>query len=358
MEKESCPSVRKERLSNIELLRIIAVIGVIILHYNGEFAFSAAGRTGINWWILCSLESVFICAVDVFILISGYFLCRTEKRNLWKAIELVVQVILFSTACYLLNAALFDGEFCLRGLVFAIVPDNYFVILYITLYLISPYINIVFDRLTQAQMRKMVLILFLIFSVYPTCVDIFQCVTHRAWNALSTVTSYGSFSGYTIVNFSLMYVLGAYLRRGSCTLHQWKTSKLLLLWAVCVLGLIVWDNSIFSACARSYCNPLVIISAVCVFLLFSRIRIGCGRLVNSAAQGAFSVFLLHSFFLPHIGIEKFAVGKPFILLVHILLSAIGIYGLCWCVYWVYAKITKPLFRRLSAQLDLNIDYLK
>lgn len=70
------------------------------------------------------------------------------------------------------------------------------------------------------------------------------------------------------------------------------------------------------------------------------------------------MYLFHFFFLPHIGIEKFAVGNPFILLVHIFLSAIGIYGLCWCVYWVYAKITKPLFRRLSAQLDLNIDYLK
>lgn len=99
MEKGACPSGTKERQSNIELLRIVAIIGVIILHYNGEYAFDVVEQTGINCWILCSLESVFICAVNVFVLITGYFLSCTEKRNLWKAIELVVQRSFFSLPC-------------------------------------------------------------------------------------------------------------------------------------------------------------------------------------------------------------------------------------------------------------------
>ena len=358
MEKGACPSGTRERQSNIELLRIVVIIGVIILHYNGEYAFDVVAQTGINWWILCSLESVFICAVNVFVLITGYFLSCTDKRNLWKAIELVVQVILFSSLRYLLDAALFGGAFRFRGLIMAMIPNDYFVTLYIVLYLISPYINMVFDRLTQAQMRKMVFLLFLLFSAYPNFVDIFQIVTRRSWNEMSSISMFGSLGGYSIVNFVLMYSIGAYLRRGKCALCQWKTCRLLLLWLVCVIGLIVWNYSTVSSCAWHYCNPLVIISAVCAFLLFKRIQIGSCRIINTLAQGVFSVYLFHFFFLPHIGIEEFAVGNPFILLAHIFLSAIGIYGLCWCVYWVYTKITKPLFRRLSAQLDLNIDYLK
>lgn len=346
------------RQSNIELLRVLAIIGVIILHYNGYYAFDVVDRTSANWWILCSLESVFACAVNVFILISGFFLCTTEKRNFWKPIELVVQVSLFSGIYYLLRTTIGSDSFHFRSLIGAMIPNNYFVSLYIALYLISPYINVIFDRLTQAQMRRMVLILFLVFAVYPTLVDILQCITGGQWGGLSTVSGSGSLAGYSIVNFTLMYVIGAYLRRGACRLNQWRVSRLVLLWLICVIGQIAWDNSILSPCAWFYCNPLVIITAVVTFLLFVRFKIGYSRIINVLAEGAFSGFLLHFYFLPHIQIDRFATGNHFILLVHVLLSSFGIYGICWCIYWVYAKVSRPVFRRLSTWLDFNMDYLK
>lgn len=361
MEKTSCisnPQYGATRQSNIELLRILAIIGVIVLHYNGYYAFDMVGRTGINWWILCTLESIFLCAVNVFILISGYFLCTTEKRNLWKPIELVIQVSLFSGAYYLLHTIIGSDSFHFRSLIGAMVPNNYFVSLYIALYLISPYINVIFDRLTQVQMRRMVWILFLVFAVYPTLIDIFQCITGRQWGGMSTVSSSGSLAGYSIVNFALVYVLGAYLRRGASRLNQWRTPQVFLLWLLCIIGLVLWDNSILFPCARSYCNPLVIITAVLTFQLFTRFKIGCSKIINVLAGGAFSGFLLHFHFLPYLHIERFATGNPFLLLAHVLLSAVGIYGLCWCVHWVYAKISSPVFLRLSTWLDFKMDYLK
>ena len=346
------------RQSNIELLRVLAIIGVIILHYNGYYAFDMVDRTSINWWILCTLESIFVCTVNVFILISGFFLCTTEKRNLWRPIELVVQVSLFSGAYYLLRTTIGSDSFHFRSLIGAMIPNNYFVSLYIALYLISPYINVIFDRLTQAQMRRMVWILFLLFAVHPTLVDILQCITDGQWGGLSTVSLSGSLAGYSIVNFALMYVIGAYLRRGSCGLNQWQTSHVFLLWLICIIGLVSWDNSILSPCARHYCNPLVIITAVLTFLLFARFKIGYSRIINVLAEGAFSGFLLHFYFLPHIHIERFATGNPCLLLAHVLLSAIGVYGICWCIYWVYARVTRPVFRRLSTWMDFKMDFLK
>ena len=75
-----------ERKSNIELLRIFTMIGVIILHYNnptigGGITYATKGSA--NFYILYFLESLFACAVDLFILISGYFMCTNNKRNIF-----------------------------------------------------------------------------------------------------------------------------------------------------------------------------------------------------------------------------------------------------------------------------------
>lgn len=95
---------RINRQSNIELLRILAVMGVIVLHYNnrsmgGGFLFTQS--LPINHFILKVIESVNISAVDLFMLISGYFLITSDKRNILKPIQLFFQVIIFSVGGYL-----------------------------------------------------------------------------------------------------------------------------------------------------------------------------------------------------------------------------------------------------------------
>ena len=90
------------RLSGIELLRIIAMTGVIILHYNnggGGFQFVSEGS--VQQYLLYFTENLFICAVDLFIMISAYFLCTTNKRKSIKVFELILQVILFNEAFYI-----------------------------------------------------------------------------------------------------------------------------------------------------------------------------------------------------------------------------------------------------------------
>ena len=97
---------RRDRESNIELLRILAMLGVIILHYNnpsigGGLSFVKSGS--INYWFLNFSESVFACAVDLFIIISAYFMGSSNKRDLWKPTLLLAQVIIFSVSKYMSN---------------------------------------------------------------------------------------------------------------------------------------------------------------------------------------------------------------------------------------------------------------
>lgn len=234
--------MKTERQSNIELARLVAVAGIIVLHYNNPTMGGGIAYAGnsVNLYCLYLLESVFVCGVDLFILISGYFLCTSNRRNLWKPVELILQVIIFSFGLYLARGLVSRGTISVKGIVTSLIPANYFVILYIAVYIISPFLNIIIQNLSDREMRTFIIICLLLFSIYPTLIDVFNELTGNQWNGLSTIGMYGSQWGYTIVNFLLMYMVGAYLRLSDFKIKKWKTGKMIGLWVVGIILLTMW----------------------------------------------------------------------------------------------------------------------
>lgn len=142
---------KSKRKSNIELLRILSMLGVIILHYNNKTiggGLQYVTDNSVNYYILMVLESLCICAVDLFMLISGYFSCLGKKSTFNKPFALIAQVVIFSFAWNLFTGAV-KGTLTIKSLISSLVPANYFVVLYITVYLLSPYLNLLYERITK-----------------------------------------------------------------------------------------------------------------------------------------------------------------------------------------------------------------
>ena len=342
----------KTRQSNIELLRILTICGVVVLHYNGNVAFSHVAQGSVNHQILLALEVLFICAVNLFVLITGYFSCTTNSRKAIKPLELLVQVVLLGAGKYLALAVL-GGSFSLGSLVGAMIPNNYFVFLYVTLYLVSPYINVLLDKLSQKQHGVLVGLCLLLFSVWPTALDLVYAKTGMNFTGMYTTNTGGSQMGYSVLNFVLMYLLGAYLRR--CEGKQWKTWALALSALACVGALFVWQM-VDAQTARSYANPFVIATAVLVFCIFRRINLRSG-MVNALAKGAFTCFLLHDALLPLVGIERAVAAHPAVMVGHILVTVPAIFLACWVVWKIYDTVTAPVFRWLGRKLSRLDDLL-
>ena len=342
------------RDSNIELLRIIAMLGVIILHYNNPEIGAAtlyASQSTINLFILHIFESLCICAVNVFIVITGYFLVASQRRNLIKPIELLFEVILFSLGIYVLQAIISgDVQFSVVSFFRHFIPTNWFVVLYIALYIISPYINIILNHLSAKSAGILISILIVLFSVYPTIIDLLEELAGVELTGGSTIGMYGSQLGYTIVNFVLMYCIGAYLRCNN--FERVKRWQLLVVLMVLIAVLSVWgffSTDITSATAYSYCNPIVVFEAAIVFLLFKRISIH-SAVINFVSKASFTVFLLHNYMFRFAYIEKFVTGNVGLMILHIIGSAIIIYLLCFiidiiyhfCVDWLFNLISKKI----------------
>ena len=113
-------SLRKERNSNLELLRIAAACGVIALHYNDM---SIANQT--NALALSMNECLWAWSVDVFLMISGYCSSRRMEIDWKKPVRLYVQLVFFRLFAALLTAFL-SGELTVGELLYSFLPINYF----------------------------------------------------------------------------------------------------------------------------------------------------------------------------------------------------------------------------------------
>lgn len=51
------------------------------------------GAMSLDEYYLYATESIFICAANVFIMISAYFLCTTYERKFIKVVELIILVV-------------------------------------------------------------------------------------------------------------------------------------------------------------------------------------------------------------------------------------------------------------------------
>lgn len=338
-------SKRVERNSNIELLRILVTLFVIILHYNNKntgkaFAFTEAVLPA-NYQVLLVFEIFAICAVNIFVVISGYFMCNSRKADVTKILRIYIDVIAFSIIRYLSNCRLGYTNFSIGSFIRTMIPLNWYVAIYTALYLISPYLNKLIREMKEKQFRTMMIISILIFSVWPSLLEFITFRTGIKMTSLNPISIQGSTAGYSIVNFVLMYLCGAYIRIHFNDKRDGKTAVAsLAVYVASSLLLVLYANVYFSG-ALSYCNPLVILQSVTLFKFFQCMNVK-SKIVNSLASCSFAVYLMHSFFFRYAKIEQYVTGSLAVIPVHIVLCAIIIYLLSAIVYKVYFFIVNPV----------------
>ena len=96
------------RKSGVELLRILAACAVIVLHYNG-MGKALISSSGLSHELLALFECICVCAVNLFIMISGYFLCKSDKRTWDKPVYLLILLSLIVAISYISGTYLGGG---------------------------------------------------------------------------------------------------------------------------------------------------------------------------------------------------------------------------------------------------------
>ena len=273
------------RNSNIELLRIILMFMVILLHFNNS-AFNYVENKSANSFVLYLLESLSICAVNCFMLISGYFLAYNKSVKLSKILDLLFIVILYNFLELVLSIILGYQTFSIKSLIGCFIPGNYFAIFYIITYIFSPCIVITFDNLTKKLHTILLIFLILIFIMLPTFIDIVGDLGFDL-NTLSPISMIGNGSGYTVIQFFVMMIIGMYIRRNNI-----KGNKFILLFLYLMSSLIMTLLVKKFSSLYNYCSIFTVINAICLFLLFNKLDFS-SKIINYISK---SVFFFYFFY--------------------------------------------------------------
>ena len=339
----------KTRESGIELLRIIAAMMVILSHLSGQILNSIEGLSSLGVRLLLAIS---VPAVDIFIIITGYFSWKNDRRTIGKPIGLVLMLVLFSLGSYFIQLVIGVSSFSLNSLLRYACPFNYFVTLWIALYLISPYINKCLRSLDQNTWKRFVFIIIMVFSVYPILIDIVQEVLGITLNGASSISRLGSQNGYNMVNFILCYCIGAFI--GATKIDNNKSERnAVLVCIICIAILFVWSVigkmmiPAYSNSAVSYHNPIVIILAASFFVLFKNIKFS-NKHINRLAKAAFAAFLLHQHLFQILFIQYHITLSWYCVIAWMIVSAFLLYFISYFIWEIYNVCTNWFLKKLDS----------
>ena len=128
----------KERQSNIELLRIIAMILVLMVHSDALPLGCPQDATSANSIIRMFFQCLSVTCVDIFVLISGWFGIKPSMKG---AAKFIFQWLFFSIGIYLGLVLIGKIPFNMDGIIKCFtfqVGGYWFVGSYLLLYILSP----------------------------------------------------------------------------------------------------------------------------------------------------------------------------------------------------------------------------
>ena len=280
----------KQRLSNIEFLRLLAMLYVLIVH--ADFStFGAPTMEGlavrpvgvfVQYWFECFA----ICCVDVFVLISGWFGIRFSLNKLW---AFLFQVVFYSLGLFLLAVAVTPHKaLTLEGLKSIFLfngSDYWFIKAYLILMVLAPMLNAFCDYASRREFKTILIVYFAILMVY-------------GW--LEPASVHFTMNGCTALSFVGLYLLGRYLKmyRPKLTNYNRRIYAVvyvvacLVMFFMCLLFLSQGVRVTLDSRLLNYGSPLVILSAVALLLFFSKWTFA-NKVVNQAAKSCLAVYLLH-----------------------------------------------------------------
>ena len=276
--------MKQLRQSNFELLRILSIMLIIFhhfsLYYNSTFNFS--NEITMNRLIIQFFSIGGKIGVIIFILISGYFMIN-QKFKITKFIKIILQILTYCTFGIIFHMLFNDKALNIlqfMQLLFLNFFNNYWFILpYLIVYLLSPFINIAFNSFTQKDLKKLIIIQ----SIIPNFLFI-------------------KFEFSNVLFFITLYIIGAYINKYPINIKNNLIPLIIflityLLTFFTIIGIsilkkyfvIIFDEYYFIGLNSIF----TIVASISLFLFFKNIEMPYNKFINILASTTLGIYLFH-----------------------------------------------------------------
>jgi surface polysaccharide O-acyltransferase-like enzyme len=345
------------RQSNIELLRIAAMIFIIAHHFagHGKFFFPVTEISLNRLWIQFLLIGGKV-GVNVFVLISGYFMVSAREIKTGKVLRLWGQIFFYSLVIFGIFVLGGIRPFGIREMIRHLAPVTFtqwwFASTYFVLYLLSPFLNKMLNSFDKKQYVGFLALLTALWCIIPT------------------------FTGKNMESNFLLWFVYLYCLAGYFRLHGFRIKlsaprllglsfgfALLTFLSAVVFDVLGTKMTFFGEHATYFYDmqrlPVLLIS-VSMLLGFLKLEIGYSKWINRIASATFGVYLLHDHpyvrtFLWETVFQNAAFADSKLLIPYSLLAPAVVFVICTAVelsrMHLLEQRLRPVFEKLAGVLD-------
>lgn len=272
-----------QRQSNIELLRLLSMLMIVIYHFNGHaLATDAAffSSEGIMWNLTHTLT---ISATSIFVLISGYFGINFRIKGVLK---LYLRCAVWGVVGYVFCSVFANAPSIELTKLFArLMPFTHgkwwFIVTYLELYFLSPILNAAIEMFDKC--KHMVAIL--IFGFVTLYMGYCRETGEDTW-------------GTSLSHFLWLYIIARYIYKyisfDSIRAKRWWWLAGFIMSSALTYGLAAIESQYAVPCcmrAYPYCSPWVLMGALCLLLVALSFHFE-SKTINWLASSSLSAYLI------------------------------------------------------------------
>lgn len=354
----------KEKNYGIELLRICTMMIVLLHCCTIGGAQSATNGAALPEHLIGITAAACFGAVNIYGMITGYVSIYSKERRWSRYFMLWLQVFTYSVVGAAANFII-NGEPSWQTVAafFPVMSEQYWYFSsYTIVFFLMPYVNKLLLGLSQKEHRSLVW-----FGVLVGAASGFIKQLDGDPFCFS--------GGYSPIWLLVLYVIGAYIRRFPNSFER-KKRQYGWSFALCVAATwigqfgIKWltmqllGYTMFRELFFSYLSPVLVLGAMCMLVIFSRIQLArCRKLITAVSGATFGVYLIHvnTYFVSIFIGGRFACADGmtwYMLIGWMLVYAMLIYAGCTLIellrQWMFRVLRIP---KLTKNLEARINWL-
>lgn len=339
----------QRRSSVFELVRILAMFMIVFehcllataLHDGPPLSFV----DNMGWF----MEAFTICAVNLFFLLTGYFL-RDGNFKVSRIAKIWLRAVFYSAGIYIIGVVTGIAQLD-KSIIFSFLPVLYkqywFIQTYIVLALIAPFVAKMLDRLEKIQHLILCIILLIFFSAHETVIPVSR--------TLDTTQGYGIIWGMTLL------IMGNFIRKyGRTYIKKIRSIVWIMMYAICACSiflsnyLIVKYNIAQGVTSRgnfyAYNSLSVCAEGIFLFCFFvsmnERNKSCYSKIINWFSSSAIAIYLIsaHPLLISFLWTNIFKMGgaltKPMLYLMLAVVMTIIVMLMCILLDKLLMKITE------------------
>jgi surface polysaccharide O-acyltransferase-like enzyme len=341
---------KNARNSSFELLRIISMLLIVFYHFaiHGGFKFDVSISITHFWYNFIRMGGK--VGVDLFILISGYYLIANKEVaiSIDKVIKYIGQVFFYSVVIFIVGCLVDISNWGIKSFIKAFFPISFstwwFASSYFVMYLLHPYINKLLINIDKSLYQKLLALLIICWSIVPTL----------------TTASYGG----NALWFVTLYALSGYIRLYG--LNSKFTAKYYFLFFLVCSCLTYLSSVIFILLGNKWsvfakyvpyffgeAKITTLLISVSLFMTFAMLKLNYCKWINVLGSATFGVYLIHdnTIIRSFLWINLFKNAhyqERLVLIPYSLIVVAAVYIICTCIELLrQAFIEKPLVAAIT-----------